>query len=284
MRAQQLFYLALLALSSSCFANQKIPENETTVFNETFSWQAMASFSVGYNPSLIIGVEQDDILDYGNISLLIDVYYEGFFIQSNHRKAALSRKGAEIGYQLVVTPKWELDIISKSYLAGYNPKAIIKDQHKSIPTLENLSNRNPAEGLGLRYSRYHRNSVLALDFSALAPLSSANGWIADAFYSYVLPYRNWDINLSVGYTFYSEKVMDYFYGVNSDEVSVMRPLHQAKSGYRVQFELFAQHPLSENWTFNGGVTQSFYSSSTKDSPLVDRQQLSQVMLGVIYVF
>jgi outer membrane scaffolding protein for murein synthesis (MipA/OmpV family) len=273
-----------LLVSLPCLANEKIPENETTVFNETFSWQMMGNISAIYNPSLIRGNDQEEVVDYIGASILVDAYYNGFFIQSNHRSASGLLQGAELGYQLVVTPEWELDVISKTYISAYQPKDIIDDADKDIPTLDGLSDRNAGEGIGLRYTRYHRNSSLSVDFATLAPLSEANGWVVDIFYNYVIPYRNWDIYLSTGYTHYSEKVADYFYGINSDEVTPDRELYESDSGYRVQFELFAQHPISDNWSFAGGLTYSRYSNSIKDSPIVDTQNLTQVMLGVIYVF
>lgn len=279
-----LIFILLSVSSFFCVANEKIPENETTVFNETFSWQAMANMSLIYNPSLLKGQDQEDAFDYVGASLLLDVYYKGFFIQSNHRRASGLLQGAELGYQLKVTPDWELDIISKTYVSGYIPDDIIDNAGKSIPTLAGLKERSAGEGIGLRYSRYHRNSVLSVDFATLAPLSSANGWVIDVFYSYVLPYRNWDIYLSAGYTHYSQKVMDYYYGVNSSEVSAARPFHQSDSGNRLQLELFAQHPISEKWSFSGGISHSYYSKSIEESPLVDTKNITQVMLGVIYVF
>lgn len=279
-------YLIILCLfiCLPSLANEKIPENETTVFNETFSWQAMANISTIYNPSLLIGQNQEDVLNFLSVGILLDVYYKGFFIQSNHKRASGLIQGGELGYQLVVTPEWELDIISRTYISAYDPHDIIEDANKSIPTLDGLSERSSGDGIGLRYTRYHQNASLSVDFATLAPLSEANGWVMDAFYSYVIPYRNWDIYLSTGYTYYSEKVMDYFYGVNSSEVTPERALYEADSGYRLQFEAFAQHPISESWSFSGGVTYSRYSDSTKESPLVDTQNLVQVMLGVIYVF
>ncbi len=272
----------LLITALPSFSNEKIPENETTVFNETFSWQAMGNIFVTYNPSLLAGHDQEEVFDYFGAGILLDVYYKGFFIQSNHKRASL--QGAELGYQLVVTPEWELDIISKTYIFGYQPDDIIDDADKPIPTLAGLSDRNAGEGVGLRYTRYHSNSSLSVDFATLAPLSDSNGWVVDVLYTYMLPYRNWDIYLSGGYTHYSEKVMDYFYGVNSSEVTPDRAYYEANAGYRVQLELFAQHPISTSWSFAGGVTYSRYSDSTKDSPLVDTQDLAKVMLGVIYVF
>jgi len=279
-----LIFILLSVSSFFCVANEKIPENETTVFNETFSWQAMANMSLIYNPSLLKGQDQEDAFDYVGASLLLDVYYKGFFIQSNHRRASGLLQGAEFGYQLKVTPDWELDIISKTYVSGYIPDDIIDNADKSIPTLTGLKERSAGEGIGLRYSRYHRNSVLSVDFVTLAPLSSANGWVIDVFYSYVLAYRNWDIYLSAGYTHYSQKVMDYYYGVNSSEVTAARPFHQSDSGNRLQLELFAQHPISEKWSFSGGISHSYYSKSIEESPLVDTKNITQIMLGVIYVF
>lgn len=276
-----IFFIGLL-LAITSQANEKIPENETTVFNETFSWQAMGNIFVTYNPSLLKGHDQEEAFDYLGAGILLDVYYEGFFIQSNHRRVSL--QGAELGYQLVVTPKWELDLISKTYIFGYEPDDIIDSADKPIPTLEGLSNREPGEGVGLRYTRYHANASLSVDFATLAPLSESNGWVLDVLYTYMLPYRNWDFYLSAGYTHYSEKVMDYFYGVNSAEVTSDRAYYEANAGYRVQLELFAQHPISTSWSFAGGATYSRYSDSTKDSPLVDAQDLAKVKLGVIYVF
>lgn len=279
-----LIALMLLNCAFFSFANEKKPANETTVFNETFSWQAMGNISLIHNPSLLKGQDQEDALDYIGASLLLDVYYKGFFMQSNHRRASGLLQGAELGYQLVVTPEWELDIIGKTYISPYNPKDIIKNANKDIPTLAGLNERSAGNGIGLRYSRYHRNSVFSVDFSTLAPLSDTNGWLVDVFYSYVLPYRNWDIYLSSGYTHYSEKVMDYYYGVNSNEVTAARQFHQSDAGNRLQLELFVQHPITIKWSFSAGIAHSYYSKSIAQSPLVDTQHVTQVMLGVIYVF
>lgn len=284
MHIKPLILLLISLLAYQVNASEKALTNEVTVFNETFGWQLMGSISAVYDPSLLKGVDQEEVLDYTRASLLLDFYYKGFFIQSDHRRPSAVLDGAEIGYQLKATSKWELDIVSKTYLTGYEPKKIIDDANKDIPTLNGLSQRRVGQGIALRYSRFHDNSVFSVDVATLAPFSSPNGWVLDAFYSYVVEYRNWDVYLNTGYTFYSQSAMDYYYGINADEATAARPQHQSSSGYRVQLELFAQHPISQSWSFTGGLTQSYYSSSTKESPLVDTQHLTQVMLGVIYVF
>lgn len=273
--------LLFFLISPTIFAVEKNLEKETTVFNETFSWQVMGNISALYSNSYFEGIDDGPGLAF---SLLIDFYYKGFFIQSNQRRTDSVILGGELGYQLIDEPKWGVDIINKIYLPGFNPKQMIEYNNKDIPTLNGLENRNSADGLGLRYSKYLDNAILTIDFANLSPLSSANGGVIDVYYSYLHPYRNWDIYIGGGLTYFSQSVLDYYVGINSDEVNDVRPIYQPGSGYRAQVEVFAQYPLSKSWSFKGGVTQSFFSSSFKDSPIIDRQNISRLILGVVYVF
>jgi hypothetical protein len=272
--------LFLAFISISALAADPEHENETTVFNKTFSWQAMGGISTVYQQSALKDVQQSEFEDYLNISLLIDVYYKGFFIQSNHRRSDAVMLGGEIGYELIVEDNWELDLIHKTYLPAYEPSDLIKHSNHDIPTLEGLKDRGSVDGFGFRYSRFYKNAILSVDVAAL----NSSGWLTDIFYSHLVPYRNWDIYLGAGFTHYSERVIDYYVGVNKNEVSKVRPLYQAGSGYKAQLEVFARHPISKSWSFNGGITQSYYSSSFRNSPLIGKQHLTQVMLGVLYVF
>ena len=108
--------------------------------------------------------------------------------------------------------------------------------------------------------------------------------INDSFYSYLLPYKNWDIYLGTGLTYFSQDIINYYIGVSPDEVLATRPEFEAKSGFRAQAEIYAQYPVSESWSFHTGITHSYFSSNVKDSPLVDTNQVTQVTLGVMYVF
>lgn len=270
----------LTLLSLTVWAADPKHENQTTVFDKTFTWQLMGGVSGVYAQRALKDVEQSEFEDYLNISLLLDVYYKGFFIQSNHRRSDAATLGGEIGYELIVEDSWELDIIHKTYIPGYDPSEISKNNNHEIPTLEGLKDRNSGEGLGIRYSHFYDDSVLSFDVAAL----STNGWVADVFYSHLVPHRNWDIYLNAGFTHYSEQVTDYFVGVDKDEVSEARSYYKPGSSYKAQLEVFARYPISKSWSFNGGITQSYYSTSFEESPLIGKQHLTQVMLGVLYVF
>ncbi len=270
----------LAFISVSVHAADPQHKNETTVFDKTFSWQAMGGISGVYEQGPIKGDKQSSFGDYLNISLMFDVYYKGFFIQSNHRRSEAVTLGGEIGYELIVEDNWELDILHKTYVPGYNPKEIIKNSHNDIPVLEGLGERNFGQGLGFRYSHFYEDSILSVDLAAL----STSGWVADFFYSQLVPYRNWDIYLGAGFTHYSQGVTDYFVGVDKNEVSDNRSFYAPGSSYKAQLEVFARHPISKKWSFSAGITQSYYSTAIKNSPIIGKQHLTEVMLGILYVF
>jgi outer membrane protein len=276
--------LLLAVWSEKSLAADPKHDNVTTVFDKTFSWQVMGGISGVYDQSALKDVEQSEFEDYLDITLLFDLYYKGFFIQSNHRRSNAALLGGEIGYELIVEENWEIDIISKTYVPSYEPSEIIDNSNHEIPTLSGLKNRHSGEGIGLRYSRFYQNAVLSVDVASLIPLSRSKGWVADMFYSHLIPYRNWDIYLGAGLTYYSADVTDYFVGVNQDELTAVRPFYNPGSSYQAQLEVFAQHPISQSWSLNAGITQSYYSNTLKDSPLIGKQHLTQVMLGVLYVF
>jgi len=276
--------LLLLLFSVSSLANEKKPENESTVFNETFSWQAQMGFSLQYSKDMLEGIKQSDIDDFINISLLLDFYYKGFFIQSNQRRADTFNLGAEMGYQLLVEDDWELDIISKSYIAGFIPADLIEQTGEENPALDGLKERHFGGGVGIRYSRYFSDGYLSLDIAKLNKTDGDKGWLIDAFYSQLNPYRNWDIYLNAGITLYSSATVDYYVGIDKSEVSDARYYYQPGPAAKIQFELFAQHPISESWTFNAGFSQSYYTANVTNSPIIDARGATQIMMGVLYVF
>jgi len=285
--------LFLLFLGSPvCNATEAAEETKETKTEQqeksNFSFQAMVGFSAAYDSSLLKGVHQQDAADFLNLAFLVDVYYRGFFIQSNHRRANGiwdgTSHGGELGYQLEANENWELDIILKNYLGGIEPNELIDKKEKNIPTLEGLENRLPGHGVAVRFSRFIDDQMYSLDLARLSMEGEESGWLLEGFYSYFIPYRNWDIYYGGALTYYSSSIVDYFYGIDKHEVSPARDLYRAEGGFRVQFEIVAQYPLSKSWSFNGTVTQSFYSDSFTDSPLVDHNNTTQIALGVLYVF
>lgn len=277
-------FILILTYSAITFANEKKPDRESTVFDETFSWQVQAGLSLRYSSFLIKEIEQDRLSHYIAPLVLVDFYYRGFFIQSNHRRADTFSQGAELGYQLKVADNWELDLISKTYLPGFDAKKIIDFYNRDMPILSGLNKRDAGDGLGLRYSHYNENNSFSVDIASLTPLSDAQGWLTEVFYSHIVPYRNWDIYFNTGLTIYQDSIVNYYIGVTESEANQYRDKYSTGAGFRAQFEIFAQQPINESWTFNLGLSHNIYSENIANSPITTGHNVTQAMIGVLYVF
>jgi len=288
------FLLAALCLtvtiSSAAQENNKKPSDANfPIVKDAFEWQFMVDLSLVNYDVLLVNVEQTELWDYFQLGLMLDISYKGFFLQTNSRRSSTVIGGSEFGYQITVQDNWQLDVILKAYIEGYDPSEIIEYQEEDIPQLAGLSERNTTGGIALRYSHFFDDAIFYIDLAMASPGENhkgehTSGLIVDSFYSYLLPYRNWDIYLGAGLTYYEQTLIDYYTGIDAEEVTSNRPLYNAESSFRAQLEVYAQYPLSQSWSFNAGVTQSFYSNNIKQSPLVDKNKLTELMVGVLYVF
>ena len=69
-----------------------------------------------FKNELFIDPGQEDFIDYIDISLGIDVYYDRFFIEANNQ-ANRSNRGSSIGYRLVDDVDYQVDfLLGQSYL------------------------------------------------------------------------------------------------------------------------------------------------------------------------
>lgn len=291
-------YLLFCLLTIFCFIATTISyaaqENENSassvnvpIVKDAFEWQFMVDLSLVNSDMLLADVEQTEVWDYLQLGLLLDISYKGFFLQTNSRRSSIAIGSGELGYQITVQDNWQFDVILKAYIDSYEPVEILKNQ--DIPQLSDLDERDFTVGLALRYSRFFDNAIFTIDFATARTGKDeqgdyTSGFIVDSFYSYLIPYRNWDVYLGAGITYYDQALIDYYIGIDADEVTSSRPLYNADSSFRAQLEIYAQYPLSQSWSFNVGVTQSFYSNSVKQSPLVDKNKLTDLMVGVLYVF
>ncbi|ALO33743.1 hypothetical protein CMT41_02700 [Colwellia sp. MT41] len=277
-------HLASLELSAEQEYNANKP-----VLKDEFEWQFALDFSLVYDPTIIAGIEQDGLSHYFMPGLLFDLSYKGFYLQSNQRRSSALLGGTEFGYQLVVEQNWQLDLIAKAYMQGYDSDSLIDYGGGDEEVLLGLTEREVTIGFAIRYSQYFKDSIFTLDLASAHTGDDeygdhVSGLIIDSFYSHLLPYRNWDIYLGVGLTYFSQDIIDYYIGVGSNEVSETRPEYTAKGGFRGQAEIYAQYPISASWSFHTGITHSLFSKNVKASPLVDTNNITQVMLGVLYVF
>jgi outer membrane scaffolding protein for murein synthesis (MipA/OmpV family) len=134
----------------------------------------------------------------------------------------------------------------------------------------------------LRYQYQHQQHLLGVE--AGLDLINHRGAIGRISYSYLLPWRNLDLYLNAALTLEAAKVVDYYYGVHTDEVRPDRPFYRPGAGLKTHLGITAIYPLAENWQLDGSFGLNFFSSSYLDSPLVTRSNEQLTIVMVRYVF
>lgn len=249
-----------------------------------FQWDVILGMSVVHDPSFLIEYEPEDLEDYLELGILFDVSYKRFYIRTAQRRS--SPDSIELGFLLYERDNWAIDLLARNYLDGFDPEDIRKYQDKKVPKFETLNERLSSIGIALRYSYFFENAVFNFDIANIHYDESLerDAWVVDSFYSHLVPYRNWDIYFGAGLRYLSEDAVNYFVGVSEDEASPILPAYQTGDGFKAELEVHAQYPLSQNWSFNLGVTQSYLSKNISRSPIGIRSLTTKANIGVRYVF
>ncbi|MBT0586134.1 MipA/OmpV family protein [Alteromonas oceanisediminis] len=258
---------------------------ETEIADELV-WNLQIDLSVVSDPTELVGVTQKEESDFVELALYMDLYYKGFFIQSNKNRTRFSNFGAEIGYHLYEESNYEISLVHKSYATGFDENEIYGEGagEDVVPELEGINSRFDTSMQGLRFLNYTDNRLFWVDVAGDLISGEHRGWAVDAFYLLTYQLRNWDIDAGIGATYFSDKTNTYLYGVSPSESRALRPAYTPGSGHVFSVEVSARYPLSASWVFNTGVSVNQYSSSISDSPLVARDTVTRFKVSVGYVF
>lgn len=91
---------------------------------------------------------------------------------------------------------------------------------------------------------------------------------------------------TIGGQYQSEKLNDYYFGVDADEItnSATQEIYKPGSGWSAELEVIATYDFEwgadNNWGAYGGFRHFQYGSEAKDSPLVDDGLVQQFFLGI----
>jgi len=88
----------------------------------------------------------------------------------------------------------------------------------------------------------------------------------------------------LGATWLDKKYVDYYYGVETDEIRIDRPAYEGKSGVNLQLGVRGSYIFDAHHSafLDLGVTS--LPEEIKDSPLVDRSTENRVLMGYMYRF
>ena len=123
------------------------------------------------------------------------------------------------------------------------------------------------------------------ELSALSDISGAhNGYRVNAAYSKGVILRRWFVQPALGISFKSSRLVDYYFGVREDEVSVAFDRYKGRStvNYFVNFRI--NYALSKRWFWGAVVEYESLGKGIADSTLIEEDHVLTAFTGVKYQF
>lgn len=227
--------------------------------------------------------------------------WHGLYLEVTNNKQRLDA-GASFGYNFYNTEHWSFDLNVHSVHGDQEGVLFFRQNDQLI-----FPERNSATMVGLRATgRFEQTSV---QFS-ISPYSSnykdndgvhtTNNRYDDALHaSFWLDrswqLKNWQFNAAFGVTYFSEDILNYYYGTpielyddipEGDKISSFE--YQASSGIDVTAQVGVSYPISQHWIFESYARYTDVADSITDSPFIQRWSTSESRIEfgalVSYVF
>lgn len=115
-------------------------------------------------------------------------------------------------------------------------------------------------------------------------LDRSGGQEAEVSWTGLVPAAGWQILPTVSLRWQSQDMVDYYYGVRTGEARVDRPAYAPGSGLFPSVAILATRPLGERWQLFARAGHTWLPSEATNSPLVDQDGRTTVMLGLGYRF
>lgn len=298
----RLFILLSIFVSGTILA---CSEDETCI--EKSSWH--------FGIALGLGVKTNPLVDGDNIPLLIlpDIAW--------YAEKAYFDNG-ELGYQWLDQPKFAFETFLQldrenalfSFLHPANilvptnesSTSIIDDSFNSSidgpidnttigPSNENLQRPEPslsideiasrkwAVNAGFRGHYFLSNGEWQLSFKQ--DISNVHkGQQVGLQYSHRWVWHDFRFTLRTGTDWKSARLIDYYYGVSQRDTNNTELYFDGKSGWQTYLSINTTKPINENWSWLTKIGYRRLPNSLTNSPLIEKNSIRNVFLGVAYRF
>jgi MipA family protein len=201
------------------------------------------------------------------LSLNMHLQYKDWFVEGTSH----SLEPFTFGYHIADGNGWSLDTVA----LGQNPE--IGDDLKGIK-----KRKGDFMG-GLRATGYYENYIVQLH--ALTDIDQVHyGQVYSAKIARHWQQKNWHFHTILGSSYRSQKVVDYYYSVQPEEVTESIPEFHAQAGFINFIEAGATYPISQKWVFRSFIRHVQFDSRWADSPLMPTYHGSVIFTSISYVF
>lgn len=92
------------------------------------------------------------------------------------------------------------------------------------------------------------------------------------------------VDVAAGVVWQSDRLLDYYYGVDPHEVSNISGTYEPESGVSPFFRVDWRRKLSSKWSFQATLHYKWLSPEITDSPIVEDDVVGTVFIGGVYHF
>jgi len=206
-----------------------------------------------------------------------DIYPVPLFIFRGER---LSVFGPRATYSLFgEKDRWGVEALFRLRLEGY--------EDDDSRYLRGMDDRDGSLELGLRYIHDLDFAVVSTEFSHDI-LGEHDGYelrfTLNRTFNNVLDIESLRLTPIAGVNWRSGDLNDYYYGVRSSEAVPGRRAYEADGAPGFLTALQADYKLSDRWSLFGLVSFEWLDNEITNSPIVNRDYISNVLLGALYKF
>lgn len=158
------------------------------------------------------------------------------------------------------------------------------DSSRETIDVDDLHDRDIAALAGIEYSLYWRR--ITTNLQVLKDISSVHNG-SEIRFSTTLPFRIGDKtswSLATGFDWKDKKLLDYYYGIDEDEVENDNNAYHPSSGFSPFLKANWGYALSERWRLKASVHVRRLSREITDSPIVEDSAVTSVFFGGVYHF
>jgi len=236
-----------------------------TPFHDTESGSAGIGYAARFGQSPYVGVD-----DIGSVYSdyrydLIPLYlYEGEYLFAH---------GTEAGIHLFKPRPFKLDLVMSYRFDRLQPEA--------SEYLEGMDARQQTMDIGFDTSL--TGSWGEINFRAVTDLLDRHQG-QELELTYLFPWQRgkWTVTPSVGVTWQSGNLTDYYYGVRPDEATPDRPAYSPTSAYNWRAGLNVSYHWLENWYLFANGSYEGLDKTISDSPTVDKSGLLAAYTGITW--
>jgi len=256
---KKLFCILIFALAVETAAGREVMDANYAGPREVF--MAGAGAVISFNPHKGIGTEVRGI---------------PFFF---YQKDKLALYGPMINYSLLKDSVWEARALVRMRFEGY--------EEDDSRYLRGMDDREWTLELGGSLSRTLGEGRVTADATADV-LNEHKGHQVRLSYNYDFRgpanIRDLLVTPSVGVTYRSRQLNDYYYGVRSDEAIAGRPQYNVGDSVGLLTALRMNYRLNERWSVMAMGSVQWLGSEITDSPIVEKDYRASLLLGVMCRF